>query len=220
MRGSNCSFPTGICGRTPFFTSTGSLIPRPALAVLAVVVVAGSVGFSAWWLARRRLFRSAAVTVIGRSVAAGVLAGLAMVPPGLLAKAAGYSVNVYGELLLRELLGRTLPSAMAVEHLLISVAMSVPFVAAATRWPGAHPLARGTGYGVLAWLSVNSFALPAAFGRPSPWALGLNAIWPSLLVHVVYGLALGAVTAWDADRKRSAATHRPRADPAPAQGRR
>jgi uncharacterized membrane protein YagU involved in acid resistance len=181
-------------------SAVGVPILRPVFVVLSVLLAVGSIGVTVWWLTRRRAAGSRVSMVARCSVAAGTLGGLAMIPPGLLLKAAGYSVNVYGELLLRVVLGRVLPGAMVVQHLAVSVSMAVPFVAFAAGRPGRHLLPLGAAYGTLAWLLVNSCALPIAFGRPTPWALGFDAIWPSLLGHVVYGLALGTVVAWD-DRR-------------------
>lgn len=221
MLGPNCSRLSPVCERKVYLEAAGVSVPPPVFAVLALVAVAGSIGATVWWFARRGSTGSRAATVAWHSVAAGTLGGLVMIPPGLFLKAAGHSVNVYGELLLRSVFGQVLPSAMAVEHLAISAAMAVPFVVVATGWPGRlrrHLLSFGAGYGALSWLAVNSFTLPVAFGRPTPWAVGFDAIWPSLLVHVLYGLALGAVVAWD-DRRSQSPETRPEASVAVSPGR-
>jgi uncharacterized membrane protein YagU involved in acid resistance len=82
---------------------------------------------------------------------------------------------------------------MAVEHLLISVAMALPLVVLVGRTARRSPLLLGALYGAAVWLVVNSLLLPAAFGRPTPWRLGWSAIWPSLMVHVIYGTVAAMV---------------------------
>lgn len=120
---------------------------------------------------------------------AGTAGGLAMMPVGLAARLLGASVNVYGELLLRTLTGSVHPLLLAVEHLLISWAMAVPLVLALQLVRRRWAMAIGLTYGVGAWLLINSLALPFAFDRPTAWEIGLSAIWGSLLVHLVFGLA-------------------------------
>ena len=38
---------------------------------------------------------------------------------------------------------------------------------------------------------MNSLALPLAFGDPTPWQLGFGFIYPSLIVHMIFGLSIG-----------------------------
>jgi hypothetical protein len=37
---------------------------------------------------------------------------------------------------------------------------------------------------------INSLALPVLFGDPTPWQLGVEFIYPSLVVHLVYGACI------------------------------
>lgn len=117
----------------------------------------------------------------------GVAGSLAMVPVGLAAGALGASVNVYGELVLRALTGSAHPLLLAVEHLLIGWATAVPLVVVLQLARHRHAVALGIAYGAGAWLLVNSLALPFAFGQPTPWQVGISAVWGSLLVHLVFG---------------------------------
>ena len=143
--------------------------------------------------------------LMARAGIAGLAGGVAMIPVGvLLRRVLGYSLNVYGELLLRTLLGRTPVWALAVEHFLISWGMALPLVAFLGPLRRASPFAVGAAYGAVIWLVVNSLALPLAFGRPTPWQLGWPAIWPSLAVHLAYGVAASAA-AVQVDRWRAAA---------------
>ncbi len=41
--------------------------------------------------------------------------------------------------------------------------------------------------------------LPWLIGRPTPWAVGWHAMWPSLTVHAVYGVVTAYVTAMPVD---------------------
>jgi uncharacterized membrane protein YagU involved in acid resistance len=170
---------------------------RMLIAMTALVVVGAALATTAWWLLRHTRARSVPAIVAGRSVAAGVLGGVAMVPVGMALLAAGLEVNKYGQLLIERVLGQFLYSAMAIEHFAVSIALAVPFVALQLRRPSRHTVLLGAGYGALAWLLVNSLALPVVFGQPTPWQLGVSAIWPSLLVHVVYGLVLALVVSRD-----------------------
>lgn len=125
---------------------------------------------------------------------AGIVGGVAMIPFGLVLRwVLGYSLNVYGELLVRAILGRVSPWALAIEHFLIAWGMALPLVALLAWRRRAGPLLLGALYGAGIWLVVNSLLLPVIFGRPTPWRLGWPAIWPSLLVHVVYGAVAATV---------------------------
>lgn len=132
-------------------------------------------------------------TALRESVLAGLAGGLAMIPVGLVARGLGASVNVYGELVVQQLLGRLEPIALLVEHLLVSWAMAVPLVAVLRLARHRHAAAIGLTYGAAAWLSVNALALPIVFGRPMPWTIGWSAVWGSWLVHLAFGLAAALV---------------------------
>lgn len=83
--------------------------------------------------------------------------------------------------------------AQLVFHGLVSISLAIPFVAFA-RWRGGARLAAGALYGGSSWAVLNATLLPLWFGRPTGWSLGFAAIWPSLVVHLVYGVVLAAVT--------------------------
>ncbi len=137
-----------------------------------------------------------------RAALAGLAGGVAMMPFGIvLRRVMGRSLNVYGELLLQVLVGRVTAGALLIEHLAISLGMAFPLVALLRGLGRPGWALPGALYGAGLWLVVNSISLPLAFGRPTPWELGWAAIWPSLAVHVVYGLAAAAV-AWRLDGPR------------------
>lgn len=58
-------------------------------------------------------------------------------------------------------------------------------------------LLSGLAYGAVFYVAVNSLALPIAFGDPTPWSLGFSVVYPSLVIHLVYGLT----AAWVAPRR-------------------
>ena len=124
-------------------------------------------------------------------IRAGTVGGLAMIPVGLaLRYGLGATVNVYGELVVVQLLGRVVPWALFVEHFLISWGLAVPIVWIMSRLPRVSVTLMGFAAGTALWVLINSLARPLAFSRPTPWEIGWTAIWPSLTVHIVYGVAL------------------------------
>lgn len=130
------------------------------------------------------------------ALASGSMGALAMIPVGLVVmQVPGVGVNVYGELLAHQVFGSTTWWALLAVHLGVGWIAALP-VAAAGWWlarTGAAPLGAwlallaGFAYGAGMWLVLNSIVLPWVYGHASPWATGWAAIWPSLLVHLVYG---------------------------------
>lgn len=128
------------------------------------------------------------------AVVGGLVAGIAMMPFGAVLRALGHQVNVYGELMVRSVLGSTPMLAQLVFHVAVSITLAIPFVLFA-RWRGGASVVAGGIYGVLSWAVLNATLLPLWFDRTTGWALGFEVIWPSLLVHLVYGVSLGVVMA-------------------------
>lgn len=128
-------------------------------------------------------------------VIAGLAGGLAMIPIGLVLRFVfGLPVNVYGELVVLRLAGRLDPLLLALEHVVVSLAMAALLVVGLHRIRHRAAVAIGLLYGGSAWLIVNSLALPAAFGQPTPWQIGPSAIWGSLIVHLTFGLVVALVS--------------------------
>lgn len=78
-------------------------------------------------------------------------------------------------------------------HLAISAALGVGFgLVVGNRLPSwSAALGLGAGYGVVWWVLGALVAMPLALGMPP---FGLNTMaWMSLLGHVIFGVALGAV---------------------------
>ena len=100
----------------------------------------------------------------------GTIAGLAMIPFAALFRIFGLRINEYGrktlELLVGEVASPLHDLLTFVQHMIIS-------------W--------------VVYVAVNSLALPLAFGDPTPWQLGAGTVYPSLAVHLVYGLVLAWV---------------------------
>lgn len=130
------------------------------------------------------------------AIRAGTLAGLAMIPFAAVFRARGLRINEYGRKTLELVVG-AVPSPRHevltfVEHLLVSWVLALPAVPVLRRLPGRGARAAvGAVYGGGLYVGLNSFALPFAFGDPTPWTLGWRTILPSLVVHLVYGVVLG-----------------------------
>lgn len=126
---------------------------------------------------------------------AGVTAGIAMIPFAAFFRARGLRINEYGaktlELLVGPVAGPLHYLLTLIQHLAISWIVAVPLIL----WLGrvSRPRDRiGSGlvYGAGFYVAVNSLALPLAFGDPTPWQLGFETVYPSLVVHLVYGLVV------------------------------
>lgn len=139
-------------------------------------------------------------------VRSGTLAALAMVPFGLLFKLMGLRVGHYGPLLAQWLFGQAGPVLLFVQHLVLGWVSALPLLALL---PSGLPLARrlgwGAAYGAAYYVLLNSLALPLAFGDPLPWQLGWPFIYPSLVVHLVFGMVV-AGTSQRPPQTRSRAT--------------
>lgn len=132
----------------------------------------------------------------------GTLAGLAMIPFAAVFRARGLRINEYGrktlELVVGDLPPRLHDVLTLLQHLVISWILAVPLLLL-LRPVRDRPLAvlAGTAYGAGLYVVLNAWALPLAFGDPAPWRLGFATVYPSLVVHLVYGSSL----AWLADRR-------------------
>ena len=70
-------------------------------------------------------------TIARVSIEGGLVAGIAMMPFGAVLRALGYQVNVYGELMVRALLGSAPMLAQLVFHVVVSITLAIPFVVSA-----------------------------------------------------------------------------------------
>lgn len=153
--------------------------------------------------------RAGAAAALRSAVVAGAAGGAAMIPVGVGLELGGHGVNVYGELVVKTVLGGAPGWALLLEHVLVSLTLAVPLVLALDRRGRVPAPAVGILYGAGAWLVINSLLLPALFSRSIPWTVGWEAVWPSLTVHLVYGgVGAAALTVVGASSRRAKATRR------------
>ena len=129
----------------------------------------------------------------------GSIASLAMMPFGLLFKWVGLRVGHYGPKVGEALFGLQpdpwMPVLLLVQHFVIGWLSAVPLLLFwLWRAPRAIRMSDGLLYGLAYYLAVNALALPWLFGDAFPWQLGWSTIYPSLVVHLVFGVSI-AVTA-------------------------
>lgn len=140
---------------------------------------------------------------------AGTWASLAMMPFGLLFRALDLRIGHYGKRVLESLAG-PLPATwfqilMMVEHFVIGWLSVLPL---AWLWRHRAPalparLAIGLGYGLLYYLAINATLLPWVYGDRYPLELGWSTVYPSLLVHLVFGAAAAWLLRGQAAQPRS-----------------
>jgi|GEM_PF-1033874 len=136
----------------------------------------------------------------------GSIAAVAMAPFGLVFYLAGLDVNEYGRAVIQTFFGQASPGVrlglFVVEHFLISWAASIPLLGLLIRFRRFQALAVGALYGAAFWFFINSLLLPILFNRLTPWQLGWTDIYPSLTVHVVYGVSIALTSRAFVDRHK------------------
>lgn len=126
------------------------------------------------------------------AVRSGTIASLVMMPLGFLFKFLELRVGYYGPKLAALLFGDPTRFLLFVQHLVLGWVSALPLLYILAYLPGRHPpVAIGTAYGIGYYVVVNSLALPLLFADPTPWQLGLEFVYPSLLVHAVFGASIG-----------------------------
>jgi hypothetical protein len=140
------------------------------------------------------------MALIRRALRTGTAAGLAMIPFGVVFRIFGLRINEYGRKTLALVVGEVRPPGAILlallQHLVISWIVAVPLLFLLDRM--AHRRTRvlvGMAYGAAFYAIVNSLVLPFAFDDPTPWQLGLDAVYPSLTVHLVYGAVIALMAA-------------------------
>jgi hypothetical protein len=135
------------------------------------------------------------------SLRSGTIASLAMMPFGLLFRALNLRIGHYGARLVEVTFGE-LPIAgfralVLAEHFVIGWLTTWPLLLMLV-WIGRRIPAWVTGliYGAAYYVVINSLLLPLAFGDSTPWQLGFSTVYPSLIVHLVFGLSI----AWASGR--------------------
>ena len=124
----------------------------------------------------------------------GTIAGLAMIPFAAVFRACGLRVNEYGRRTLALLVGEQPPHVhyllTFVQHIVISWFAAVPLLFLFGRMRNQPRVLVGALYGIAFYCGVNSLFLPLAFGDPTPWSLGLGTVYPSLVLHLVFGITV------------------------------
>jgi uncharacterized membrane protein YagU involved in acid resistance len=130
--------------------------------------------------------------LLKESVRSSVIASLAMMAVGFLLTVLGARVGYYGPKFAAFLFGESTPMILFVQHFVIGWISTLPFLLI-LRWLNrvSAPLVIGVAYGGAYYGFVNSFALPLFFGERTPWEIGVDVIYPSLLVHLVFGASIG-----------------------------
>lgn len=130
------------------------------------------------------------------SVRSGTIASVAMIPFGFLFQLLGLRVGHYGKKLLEvfftELPELTFRLLMIVQHFVIGWISAAPLLIVLVLLK--HRLPRwsvGGIYGAAYYVVLNSLALPLSFGDRTPWQLGFSVIYPSLIIHIVFGVSIG-----------------------------
>ena len=125
----------------------------------------------------------------------GTVASLAMMPFGLLFKLMGLRVGHYGPKVGEALFGHQpdpwTPVLLLLQHFVIGWLSALPLLIFwLWRAPRAIWLGNGLLYGLAYYFVVNAVTLPWLFGDAFPWQLGWSTIYPSLVVHLVFGVSI------------------------------
>ena len=139
------------------------------------------------------------------SLISGTVGALAMMPVGLLFRALDMRIGHYGPKFASLYLDAPGPAALFLQHLVLGWASALPLcLLPLDRVSVWSALAIGALYGAAYYVAVNALALPLYFGDPLPWGLGAGVVIPSLIVHIVFGVAV-AYAIHVLRRKRKAA---------------
>ena len=129
------------------------------------------------------------------SVRSGTIASITMIPFGFLFQLLGLRVGHYGKKLL-EAFFTNLPEVtfrmlMLIEHFVIGWLSAAPLLVLLVLLKKRLPAwAVGAIYGLGYYVVLNSLALPLIFGDQTPWALGFSVMYPSLVIHIVFGVSI------------------------------
>jgi hypothetical protein len=125
-----------------------------------------------------------------QTVVAGTVGAIAMMPVGFVFRALQMRVGHYGPKFAELYLSSPGPAALFVQHIVLGWVSAVPLA-----FLPLHRMSRltvslaGAAYGALYYVAVNALALPIYFRDTLPWSLGWSVVVPSLIVHVVFGVA-------------------------------
>lgn len=125
----------------------------------------------------------------------GTIAALAMMPFGFAFRAAGMRVGHYGPKFAALFVENPSPVFLFAQHIVLGWVSVLPFILLLVyiRLP-VPAIVAGAIYGAAYYVLVNSLALPLYFADPTPWQMGLAFVIPSLVIHVVFGVAAAFVS--------------------------
>ncbi|MEK6805745.1 MAG: hypothetical protein AABY95_03750 [Pseudomonadota bacterium] len=129
------------------------------------------------------------------SIRSGTIASLIMMPFGLLFRMLDLRIGHYGKKLIEVMFGE-LPLALfrtlvLSEHFIIGWLSTAPLLLLLIHFGQRLSIwIIGTLYGVAYYVAINSLFLPWCFDELTPWQLGIHAVYPSLIVHLVFGLSI------------------------------
>ena len=147
----------------------------------------------------KRLHDSTMQMLALEALRSGTIASLAMMPFGLLFKSIGLRVGHYGPKVGEALFGHQpdpwMSALLLMQHFVIGWLSALPLLMF-WLWRASRAIQLGDGllYGLAYYLAVNALALPWLFGDTFPWQHGWSTIYPSLVVHLVFGVSI-ALTA-------------------------
>ena len=141
--------------------------------------------------------------LLKETIRSGTIAAIVMMPFGFLFKALDLRVGHYGPKLGEFLFGLQpqpwMQGLLLVQHLVIGWLSAIPLL---LFWKSTFPrpvsVTDGLLYGALYYLTINAFALPLSFGDAFLWRLGWLYVYPSLVVHLVFGLSIAVTAQWSA----------------------
>jgi len=130
------------------------------------------------------------IGLLKESVFSGTIASIAMMPFGLFFRFVGLRIGHYGPKFAGLLFAEPNTFVLVVQHFLIGWLSTLPLLLILIGYRVVTPIAMGAAYGAGYYVVVNSLVLPLYFGDPLPWQLGLSYIFPSLLIHVIFGVSI------------------------------
>lgn len=140
---------------------------------------------------RKSLFQG----FVKESIRSGTIASIAMIPFGFVFQLLGLRVGHYGKKLLEVFFTNysemTFRLLMFIEHFVIGWLSAAPLLVLLVLLKNRLAAwAVGAIYGLGYYVILNSFALPLFFGDQTPWTLGFSVMYPSLVIHIVFGVSI------------------------------
>jgi len=135
------------------------------------------------------------------SLVAGTVGAIAMMPAGFLFTELGMRVGHYGPKFAALYLSAPGELALFVQHMVLGWISAIPLVLTPLHSVSYSTLILwGTVYGTFYYVVVNSLAMPLYFGDELPWNLGWSVVYPSLVVHIIFGVAVAYTVRYLRDR--------------------